>query len=211
MKFSTFLEESYYHESLKTYFEKLLKVSIKSESNRDAYDEFTFESGDTLSHFSDLIKKNKEQIYKRLNRQKNPIYDIVISHQDDAGFTLTVNFMVNKFRKKVIYHATHVAHVADIMKNGLYVNDVPTKTVYNESDNKISFLLYKGAFFFGAKSLAKKFAQAKYGNNGVVLMIDNSDSIYNEFSYYEDNSKEKYGYSHSFFINSIINPKNISF
>lgn len=209
MKFLEFLNESYYHSFLIEYFEKILKVKIVPDSNREAYDIFHFESDKDLNHFSKIISDKLDQIYKRLNRQKNPAYTINLKKIDSNKYELNVHFMVNMFRKKVIYHGTHVDKVASIMKNGITPKDEPVHKPYINNKDEIGFLLYNGSFFFGAKSLAKKFAQAKYGSEWAVVMIDNSESKYNEFSYYEDDSKEKYGYSHSFFINKTINPKDI--
>lgn len=210
MSFLDFLNESYFHSFLSEYFEKLLKVKIVSDSNREGYDVFHFESENSLSHFSEIISSNLTQIYKRLNRQKNPAYTILLSKKENQ-YELRINFLVNKMRKKMIYHGTHSDNVASILKSGLKVANGPVKDPFIEDGNEVGYSLYNGSFFFGARSLAKKFAQIKYGSAAAVLEIDNSENQYGEFSYYEDGSKEKYGYSHSFFINTTIDPKDINF
>lgn len=211
MKFVDFLNESYYHEEIKTYFEKLFKVTMVSESNRTEYDEYVFKSEESFEKLKVRLKNKIDKTHDYLNRQKNPGYNLILERDGDF-YKLSIYYMVDLFRKKKIYHGTSSHLVKDIMEKGILPYSALKSDIKKDADTSdtLIYRLYNGSFFFGAKSLAMKYAKAKYGADAYALEIDNSDGKYNKHSYYEPNSKEKFGYSHSFFITVKIDPADIS-
>lgn len=208
MKFSEYLNESYYNKELKSFFENILKCEMEIELNRTEEDIFIIKNKD-IEELKEKINIHMKRISNHTNRMKNPVYSISLI-KNNGIVELSIKYITEKFRKKYIFHATDVSNLESILKNGILKQDARSKNYINVYDDAIVYILYRGSFFFGAKSLAMKYGNSIYGNKCVVLKIDNSTGKYNDVSYYEPESKEKYGYSHSFFIIDKIDPKDIT-
>lgn len=202
------LFESYYHNSVKAIFEKITKITIESDLNRTEEDRFIAKIG--RNEAEKLIEKGIKQLSNHLNRLKDPVYTIEVHDIDESSCYISIRYITDKFRKKYIFHATKSSNVKSILENGLLKQDARNKNYINSYDDATIFTIYRGLFFFGAKSLAKKYGELNYGNDYIILKIDNSSGKYNDASYYEPESKEKYGYSHSFFIIDHISKEDIS-
>lgn len=206
MNFLDYLNESYYNKELKSFFEKILNCELDIELNRSEEDIFIVKNK-TVNELKEKIDIHMKKISNHVNRMKNPVYSISLIKNDNVE--LSIKYITEKFRKKYIFHATHSSNVASILKDGILKQDARRKDYIKTYDDAIVYILYRGSFFFGARSLALKYGTSIYGNECVVLKIDNSTGKYNDSSFYEPESKEKYGYSHSFFIINNIDPEDI--
>lgn len=208
MNFIKYLNESYYNKELKSFFETLFKCEMDIELNRTEEDIFVIKNK-TFKEVNEKINMSMKKISNHVNRMKHPVYSISLYHTNDK-IELSIKYITEKFRKKYIFHATSKANIESILKNGILKQDARKKEYIHEYDDATIYVLYRGSFFFGARSLALKYGTSIYGNDCVVLKIDNSTGKYNESSFYEPESKEKYGYSHSFFIIDNIDPNDIT-